>query len=231
MNSSSQIDKIAPAIVAMQKALKKAVKDSANPFFKSHYADLESSWEACKEALQANDLSVVQFACPTVKEKHIAVETILLHSSGQWFSGVAEAPIVKDDPQAYGSAFKYLRRYSLQAAVGLVDIEDDANAASGRTTEKDAKSKPSSPSPQGKEEKKAPQDLTEHTVLSAIERVTQAKTLGGKVQYCIHAGEKYYTFDTVLATQANGIAVKNSIVKIHYVNLDDNTRGLKKIEE
>ena len=52
MNKSEQINELAKALHAAQGKIKTAVKDSANPFFKSKYADLTSVWDAIRQALQ-----------------------------------------------------------------------------------------------------------------------------------------------------------------------------------
>jgi len=41
-----------------------------------------------------------------------------------------DVPASKQDPQGYGSALTYARRYSLQAACGIAPEDDDGNAAS-----------------------------------------------------------------------------------------------------
>lgn len=130
MQRSDSITKIASALVKAQGQLQIAVKDSTNPAFRSKYADLGSVWDACRAALQDNGLSVVQL--PHRGEPgHAALETILLHESGEFISGVSETRLVKDDPQGYGSAITYLRRYALSAMLGIVAEDDDGNHASG----------------------------------------------------------------------------------------------------
>ncbi len=42
-------------------------------------------------------------------------------------------PAGKQDPQGYGSALTYARRYSLLAATGLAPEDDDGNSASRKT--------------------------------------------------------------------------------------------------
>lgn len=117
--SSPQINELAAALSKAQSQLKGAVKDAKNPFFKSSYATLESVWESCQRPLTDNGLSVVQGV------KGTALITTLMHSSGQWVQ--SEYPInpVKQDPQGFGSAVTYARRYSLAAMVGVFSVEDD----------------------------------------------------------------------------------------------------------
>ena len=112
-----------------QGAMKGAVKDSANPFFKSKYADLASVVEAIRAAFSANGLSYIQTVQSSELDE-VRVETMILHSSGEWIScGVLALPVSKNDAQGYGSALTYARRYSLSAAVGVAPEDDDGNAA------------------------------------------------------------------------------------------------------
>ena len=128
MKSSESITTIAPAIVKMQTELKHAVKDSTNPFFNSKYADLAAVWEADHEALAKNGLAIIQTHIPA-QPGCIGLETILMHTSGEWISGEAYAALEKAGPQVYGSATTYLRRYGRQAITGVVSEDDDGEAA------------------------------------------------------------------------------------------------------
>ncbi len=133
MQRSDSITKLAPALVKAQSQLQIAVKDTTNPAFRSKYADLAAVWEACRAALQENGLSVVQMPSRT-ETGCAALETVLLHESGEYISSVSETRLTKDDPQGYGSAITYLRRYALSAMLGIVADDDDGNAASGIPT-------------------------------------------------------------------------------------------------
>ena len=129
MNKSGSIAALAAALATAQGAMKGAVKDSANPFFKSKYADLASVVEAIRSAFSANGLSYIQTIQPSDRDE-VRVETMILHSSGEWIScGVLALPVSKVDAQGYGSALTYARRYSLSAAVGVAPEDDDGNAA------------------------------------------------------------------------------------------------------
>ena len=149
MLQSQEIKDFAVAFAAAQAQTKRALKDSANPFFKSKYADLASVWDACQEALNGNGIGVLQ-SMVTENEKLFLVTT-LLHSSGQWarsFSPILIPDVItekvnaqktetirttkKNDPQALGSSISYMRRYSLAAIVGVVQEDDDGERAQGR---------------------------------------------------------------------------------------------------
>lgn len=128
MQHSEQIDKLAGALAKVQASLLPATKDAENPFFKSKYADLNSVWNACREGLSANGLAVVQSPGPCGGNQ-VEMTTMLTHSSGQWIAGTLSIPLAKVDPQSYGSATTYARRYALAAMVGVVADDDDGNAA------------------------------------------------------------------------------------------------------
>ena len=127
MNSSEKINELATALCKAQAAMGGAVKDSANPFFKSSYADLTSVIKAIKQPFADNDLSYTQF--PVSDENGIGVVTRLMHNSGQWMELGYTLPIVKSDPQAAGSAITYARRYALQSMAGIPTADDDAESA------------------------------------------------------------------------------------------------------
>ncbi len=130
MHTSEQLNELAPALARAQGEITGALKDSANPFFKSKYADLASCWDACRSALTKNGLSVAQVT--TVTDGKLYLLTRLLHDSGQWIEGQTPVTPKDDTPQAMGSALTYSRRYALTAMVGVAQVDDDGNAGSGK---------------------------------------------------------------------------------------------------
>lgn len=139
MNQSDSIANLTLALSTVQGKMSHAVKDSANPFFKSKYADLESVWGACRELLSQNGLAVMQFpGLYSDLDKSMSLTTIISHKSGEYISQEMSVPcgmlgrdgVLKLDAQAAGSALTYMRRYALAAVVGVVQADDDGNAAS-----------------------------------------------------------------------------------------------------
>ena len=128
---SEQINELALALSKAQSQITGALKDSANPFFKSRYADLASVLDACRAQLSGNGLCVTQTT--DLIDGLVVVRTTLAHSSGQWISGILPVRAKDESPQAQGSGITYARRYALAAIVGLAQIDDDAEAAQGRT--------------------------------------------------------------------------------------------------
>lgn len=139
---SEQINELATALSDAQAQMDFAKKGSNNPFFKSSYADLASVWDVCRQVLPKHGLAVSQTMEPG---EGVQVRTTLMHKSGQWISGVIALPPVKNDPQAYGSAVTYGRRYSLAAIVGVIADDDDGEAAMNRNGKGKAKPAPAAP--------------------------------------------------------------------------------------
>lgn len=120
---------IASALVKAQKEFGPALKTHTNPAFRSRYADLSACVEAVIDALNNNNIFLMQ---PTHEcTDGVIVETIFIHSSGEQISsGKLHVPATKHDAQGYGSALTYARRYSLMAACGIAPEDDDGNNAS-----------------------------------------------------------------------------------------------------
>lgn len=108
-------------------------KDKDNPFFKSLYAPLDSIIEMIRPILAENGLTAMQFTDLPDTGEGVLIETIITHESGQYISGKLYMPAAKLDPQGFGSAITYGRRYALAAALGIVSDEDtDANDIKGK---------------------------------------------------------------------------------------------------
>ncbi len=137
MNKSESLKNLATALHKAQGQIKHAVKDAANPFFKSRYADLVSVWDAMRDAFQANGLSVSQM--PDMDGENPVLVSILMHTSGEFLESRIKLNPAKNDPQGIGSCISYYRRYALQAIAGVCADDDDGEAAHGRTTRQDTR--------------------------------------------------------------------------------------------
>ena len=182
MNTSESIDKVAAALVLAQQQMLPLIKDSANPFFKSKFADLQAVTEASYPALQANGICVIQSA-EEMATSGINVKTRLQHSSGQFIETSCVIPPAGQDPQKYGSAFSYGRRYGLQAAVGLAAIDDDGESAMNRNAPKTATPAPTPATPVKTDDPAVVEKITsvfwQQTTLAGLnEMMALAKTKG-----------------------------------------------------
>lgn len=119
---------IATAFVKAKRAFGPALKDKNNPAFRSKYADLGACIEAVDSALLENGIALIQETSEDLTG--VTIETVLLHESGEMIrGGKLHVPAAKQDPQGYGSALTYARRYSLMATCGIAPEDDDGNAA------------------------------------------------------------------------------------------------------
>ena len=131
--SSDSIAALAKAMIKAQASIAPASKDRMNPFTRSMYATLGSVMESCRQALLNAGVWVTQYPVPVEGSEtlsSIGLVTKLVHAeSGEWQSSLLIMPVVKNDPQGFGSALTYARRYALSAMVGIVTEDDDANEA------------------------------------------------------------------------------------------------------
>ena len=132
--TSPEVIDLAKALIAVQHTQQPAIKDRENPFAKSRYATLNSVMDSCRDALLTNGIWVTQYPVPA-EAGHLGLVTKLTHAeSGQWQSSLLVMPLPKADPQGYGSAMTYARRYALSALLGMVTEDDDDGEAASRDT-------------------------------------------------------------------------------------------------
>lgn len=124
---SEQLAELASALAKAQGAFKAIKKEAENPYFHSRYADLSSLIAGSRKPLADNGLAVVQV--PSAQGATVSMTTMLLHSSGQWISGLCSGQAKSPDLQAIGSAISYLRRYNYGAFLGLTTEDDDGEEA------------------------------------------------------------------------------------------------------
>ena len=120
---------IATALVKAKKSFRPALKTSVNPHFRNKYAALDACLDAVDDALTENGIFMYQETAEDATG--VTVETVFLHESGEILRcGKLHVPASKQDPQGYGSALTYARRYSLMTATGIAGEDDDGNAGS-----------------------------------------------------------------------------------------------------
>ena len=139
MQMSNSIAALAAALSAAQGTIEAASKNSVNPYFKSKYSDLNALREVIREPLAANGLSITQFARTVSNGERVEVETMLMHSSGEYLRDTLVLPVGRKfdkggeampvDVQSIGSAITYARRYALSSILSLAADDDDGNAA------------------------------------------------------------------------------------------------------
>ena len=134
MKSSDNIVELAAALVEFRGDLPKISKDAKGNY--SKYATLDNIISTISPVLAKYGLTFVQ-PLTTTKEGVIAIETVVLHKSGQWISSVSPLSVEQNGrlagAQAQGSATTYAKRYALCAALGISPDEDDDGAAASQS--------------------------------------------------------------------------------------------------
>jgi hypothetical protein len=114
--------------------------DATNPHFTSKFISLVGLIDSLRAPLHAHGIIVLQPVSSPVAGR-VRVTTTLLHSSGEWMSSTADLASGAT-AQSFGTAVSYLRRYTLQAMLGVsgdADADDDGEAERVKA-EKPAKS-------------------------------------------------------------------------------------------
>ena len=140
MKTSTSITTIAKSLAAASASLRNPGQDATNPQFRSKYTSLVGLIDSLRAPLAAQGIIVLQPVSSPVAGR-VRVETVLLHSSGEWMSSTADLPSGAT-AQSFGAAVAYLRRYALQSMLGVsgdADADDDGEAERVKA-EKPAKS-------------------------------------------------------------------------------------------
>lgn len=106
--------------------LGKINKSLTNPFYNSHYFDINMLLEHVEEALVLNGLLLLQ----PIIDGHVVSQIIDL-DTGEMNESSIKIPEF-NDPQKVGSAITFYRRYALQSQLGIQAEDDDANKAAGK---------------------------------------------------------------------------------------------------
>lgn len=142
MQFSQSIGNLAAALSAAQgqmrnpsktKTAKVLLKNGGN--YQFSYADLADVFDAIRQPLADNGLSIIQAPAITYHPDFppvIAVTTRILHASGEWVENTVKMIAEESRPQVVASAITYAKRYAVQAMLAIVaEEDDDGNAASG----------------------------------------------------------------------------------------------------
>jgi len=126
MEHSNSLKEISKALCATQKEVLLAHKDAKNPFFKSTYSTLKSTWDALREPFSKNGISVFQHPCSD--NGATGLTTLMMHTSGEYIRESVYIPLPKNDPQSVVAYITYLRRACLQSSAGVCPADDDAES-------------------------------------------------------------------------------------------------------
>jgi len=148
------------------------VKTKTGGEYKFKYAPLDVILAAVRQPLADNGLAILQLLDEDV------LVTSLLHESGAIISGRTPIPAA-EGVQAYGSAITYLRRYALQALLGIAaEEDDDGNRAAGNK----ATFNKAGPASLTREEAVARSAVVERVEVTGILSIGQSNQSDGKLR-------------------------------------------------
>jgi hypothetical protein len=141
MNKSDNINELATALHKAQSKLDNASKNTQGHGYS--YANLAEILDILTPVFVECGLSQMQI--PIMQEGKACLETVIMHTSGQWISGVALMAHAKlargNDAQMMGATIAYQRRYSLKAMVGIAEVDEEKNFKSNEGKEDIKKAK------------------------------------------------------------------------------------------
>lgn len=115
------------ALIAVQKELEPLKANATSHHGK--FANLAGVMDALQPLLSKNRLAVVQM--PVSNSGACSLQTRIIHEDKSEVSSTITIPLQRaNDPQAYGAAMTYGRRYALLCMFGMVTEDDDAASAS-----------------------------------------------------------------------------------------------------
>ena len=115
------------ALALAQAEVENATKGSVNFHFKSRYADLAEVLNTVRPVFAKHGIAIIQST--GFSDGLVSVTTALVHKEGGYVTSVASCTPAKVDAQGVGAATTYLRRYSLAAATGVAQEDDDGQSA------------------------------------------------------------------------------------------------------
>ena len=125
MNQSNELGELNTALAVAQGQLRDPKKNTKGYNYK--YADLPSTLEAIRPIFAELGLSFTQMLSGG-QDGFIEVTTRVMHNSGQFLESTFAMPIeIKkgmSSAQCIGSTITYMKRYAIQAAVGICADED-----------------------------------------------------------------------------------------------------------
>ena len=145
---SESIKSLAAAQVKIQKEIADMPKDSKG--YGYTYTSYDALVKYLRPLLTKHGVSFVQM--PVGSNGEVGVETLYMHTSGEWIRSAVCSPIIESKQmnvyQSVGAAITYFRRYSLSAFVGIASDEDNdvaQIATQAKPVKKTAQAKPKGP--------------------------------------------------------------------------------------
>jgi hypothetical protein len=120
------------ALRRAQMKMDHAGKDANQSHYGQKYATLHATIQATKKHLNDEGIYVQQISHESADG--VAIETIFFGHGSTLGTGIVRVPCVRHDPQAFGAALTYARRYSLSLANNISSVDTDAEDAMQRNT-------------------------------------------------------------------------------------------------
>lgn len=130
MKQSDQINEIATALAKVQGEYKKVAKNKTAKVrmktggeYSYKFADLADVLEMALPILSKYEIALLQ---PTQRiDGKLYIVSVIVHSSGQWFSSDGILITQESDKQGLGSEVSYSRRYDGCSLIGIMPDEDE----------------------------------------------------------------------------------------------------------
>ena len=141
METSDTMDELIPALLEAQKEIETRVERNAEVDMKKfsyEYTTLDRLIEHVKPILNDHGIVFVQSDSISTEGRPV-LTTTFFHESGQWMRSETLLMVNSNDPQDFGSACTYARRYALSSILGIAsESDDDASTVnmSGKTRPK-----------------------------------------------------------------------------------------------
>jgi len=177
---------LATSLIRVQRDIGPAIKDKFNQFTQSQYATLNSIMDSCRDALLANGIWLTQYPVPA-DPGFLGLVTKLVHAeSGQWQTSHAVVPLPKNDPQGFGIAMTYVRRYSIAALLGIV-MEEDTDGNMTLEAAKPSSRQKKHVSPEIPRASQVPSSVQRPSAPPILDGVTYQEVVSSDGQKCIIA--------------------------------------------
>jgi hypothetical protein len=145
MKTSITFTKVVEALHGVQQDLEIIARDdkvkvkTTKGEYSYKFTGYPTIWLAVKPLLKKYDLTVVQTPCSHYEgSMGDYLVTTIFHTSGEWIADAMRLVITRDDPQGFGSAVTFARRYALSSMLGVV-TDDDNDATTQRQADGDMK--------------------------------------------------------------------------------------------
>jgi hypothetical protein len=182
-SASAEIDKLAAALAeahkllpAIEKSKTAKVPTKSGGEYSYDYADLALILKVTRPVLAAQGLVVLQ--PPAVAQgAAVEIQTIILHTSGQWVASSLVVPVTDTrDAQKLGSAISYGRRYAYCGMVGIAAEDEDDDGAQARSRpaqgavrrRDDRATMRERPAPAAREEKESAKPISPEALITSV---------------------------------------------------------------